>query len=176
MPLGSRRVVRIKRNPTWAEGGKVVQQPELLDKFLQELGPEEAEVAYQAMFLRLLVEGERVEMSTAVTAAYRVREAWEQLHEQEWVNAVKWGVHYLLEDVVEHVKMMGQEYADLLRTKAPAMEDRLVGAGLVRKTDRDRSGAPPQRPIVTAPPPSSRPTTPERGTQRTEVPFNFTAT
>ena len=55
---------------------------------------------------------------------------------------MKWGVHHLLEDVIGHVKMMGPEYANLLRVKAPAIEDRLVGAGLVRKTDKDRSVAP----------------------------------
>ena len=77
VPVGSRRIVRVRRNPTWVQGGRVVRQPELLDKFVQELGPEEAEVAYQAMFLRLLVEGERVDLGTAVTAAYRVRELWE---------------------------------------------------------------------------------------------------
>ena len=75
--LGSQRVVRVKRNPTWAEGGRVIREAERLKKILMMLRPDEAEVAYQAMFLRLLVEGERVDTGTVIKAAYRVREVWE---------------------------------------------------------------------------------------------------
>ena len=70
LPMGKQRVVRIKRNPSWGKGGTVLQQLELFSQFIAELEPAEAEVAFQAAFLRLLAEGKKVDLSTAINAAY----------------------------------------------------------------------------------------------------------
>lgn len=166
-------MVRVKRNPTWAEGGKVILQPELLEKFFASLGPEEAEVAFQAIFLRLLAEGEKCDLGTAISAAYKVRTLWDIRHKPEWANAVKWGVHYLLESAVAHVKERGYAYAMLLRERVPAFEDRLVGAGLLQKIDKDRARPVAHRPVCSAPPPCSHPSTPARDQGPTVSDFSF---